>query len=190
MRVSMGGPMTALRGMPDVVVPQLGIKVDDEGVAYDLEMTVAMVHGAPVCTALTATQRPGGPPVTRQGLNSLPLNRIVREAVAMGAWRKVAEGPGFTACDFMVPGTAEDALRAMPGGRHRPADPGTQDQRMRDAVKAYKELTGSGHTRPKPVIARSMGFTVSYVSKLLTRARREGLLGPARSGRAGEASGE
>jgi hypothetical protein len=188
MRVSIGGELTALPGLPDLAVPQLTAEVNDPEISYDLVMQIAMVHGKPVCTSLTAGRREGGPPVTRQGLNSLPVNRLVRQAVSVGMTRKAGEGPGFRAWDWPAPpGAAESALRELARSGGRPADGSTQD-RMHEAVTMYRDLLGLD-PRPTTTIARELQISVSYASQLLTRARKQGLLGAAIPGRAGEAEG-
>ena len=57
---------------------------------------------------------------------------------------------------------------------------------MEQVVAQYRELLAVGVRQPKPVIARSLQISLSYVSALLASARREGLLRPAIPGRAGE----
>lgn len=186
MKVRIGGELAAVPGLPDLAVPQLGVVADDPGIPFDVEMAIAVVYGKPVCTSLTAAQRPGGPPVTRQGLNSLPVNRLIRQAVATGILRKAGEGPGFVAWDWpAAPGGAEAALRELGRKGGRPTDPGTRD-RMHRAVSIYRDLLAAGVTQPTRTIAKELHISVSYASQLLTRARKRGLLGPAPSGRAGE----
>jgi DNA-binding transcriptional regulator LsrR (DeoR family) len=59
---------------------------------------------------------------------------------------------------------------------------------MAKVVIQYRNLLPvTGH--PKPAIAKSLGISASHVSALLAEARREGILGPAIPGRAGELPG-
>jgi hypothetical protein len=83
--------MAPLAGRPDLVVPHLESEFDDPELAYHVRMTIAVVHGKSVCTSITVTRRAGGAPVTRQGLNSLPVNQLVRQAVATRG-RRADEG--------------------------------------------------------------------------------------------------
>ena len=189
MRVSIGGEMTPLAGAPDVAVPELGVEVDEPAIPYVLRLTVAVVHGKPVCTSLAAERRPGGPPVTRRGLNALPVDRLVRAAAMEAAAKVASRGPGVVSYDLFGGGAATAAVAAeMAPRRGRPReDPGARRELMAKVVAQYRDLLPvTGH--PKPVIARSLGISMSYVSALLAQARREGILGPAIPGRAGEAT--
>jgi hypothetical protein len=99
-QVRPGGVLTPLPGRPDIAVPELNAEVDDPSIPYTLQLTVAVVHGKPVCTSLTANRRPDGAPVTRRGLNAIPVERLVRFAASSVAARVVGRGPGFISYDL------------------------------------------------------------------------------------------
>jgi hypothetical protein len=189
MRVRVGGEITPLAGAPDVAVPELEVEVDDPSLLYVIRMTVAVVHGKPICMSLAAERRPDGPPVTRRGLNAIPVDRLVRAAAARSAMKVVNQGPGFVAYGFdpfSDDETSAVVVREMEPRRGRPQDdPKARRELMQKVVDQYRDLLPiTGH--PKPLIAKSLQISTSYVSALLTQARREGILGPASPGRASE----
>ena len=98
-RTRHAGAFAAIEGHDDLAVPQLAAEITgglDEGVPYDLAIEVSVVHGRPICTSLTATQVAGGPPVTRRGLNSLPVEKFVWYVAAQSAVT-VTSGDGWRA---------------------------------------------------------------------------------------------
>lgn len=68
-------------------------------------------------------------------------------------------------------------------GRRRGAD---QEALVTRVVERYRELVSAGHRNPRQVIAAEENYTPEHIGRLLVRARREGLLAPAKPGRAGE----
>ena len=186
MRVRIGGEITPLAGAPDVAVPELEVDVDSPSIPYVVRLTVAVVHGKPICTSLAAERRPDGPPVTRRGLNAIPVDRLVRAAAAQVAAKVANRGPGFVSYDLFGDGeTAAAVVREMTPRRGRRADPEARRELMSEVVTQYRDLLPVTR-QPKPAIAKSLGISTSYVSALLADARREGILGPAIPGRAGE----
>jgi hypothetical protein len=160
-------------------------EVEGDEVAYRLEMTVQVIHGKPVCTSLVAHQRPGGMPVTRRGLNSLPIEQLVRQIATMMAIQ-VTHGDGVVKYNPVDQTGANKVFAELAPKRGRRADPDDRRRRVEQAVGAYKDLTANRIKHPKPLIAREMRTSVSTVASLLAEGRRLGLLGPARPGRAGE----
>jgi hypothetical protein len=171
---------------PGFALPQkIDAEFDNASLPYLLHLTVAVVHGHPVCTGLTAERRDGGPPVTRRGLNSLPVERIVREVVAQTVLKTEAR-PG--AISYRPAGTLEagPVPAQLAPRRGRRSEPEARRELIGKVVAAYRDLVANGVSRPKPAIARELSISGSYVAALLTAARRQGLLGPAIPGRAGE----
>lgn len=186
MRIRVGGDFATL-GIPGVALPPLEAEVDDSALSYLLHIMVEVVHGKPVCVGLEAFRRPGGMPITRRGLNSLPIERLVREIAAQAPWRKAA-GPGYVTYDLIAGADERAAVRRQfEPRRGRRADPAAHDDLIRRAVTAYRELLPTT-SHPKPLIAAELGFSPSYVAALLREARQRGWLGPAIPGRAGEAT--
>ncbi len=56
---------------------------DDSDLPYYVEITIANDGDGPTCRRLTIEQRPGGPPVTSDGLRSVPVGRIVEHFADM-----------------------------------------------------------------------------------------------------------
>jgi hypothetical protein len=182
--IRVGGEFAEL-SVPGLALPQSAADVDIPDMPYVLRLTVSVVHGKPVCTSLAAEMRPGGIPVTRRGLNALPIERLVREVAAHLAAR-VQDGPGYRTYD-LPPGDAEaDVIRRelarRPGRR---GDPDARTQLVERVAQEYKALLELQVTRqPKPLIAKKLGISTSYVGALLREARQRGILGPAVPGRA------
>jgi len=187
MRIRIGGTFTTLEGR-DVALPEMVAEIDGPAIPYLLRLTIAVVHGKPICTSLTAERRPGGPPVTRRGLNSLPVDKLVRLAAADSAMTATT-GDGWRSYDLLNDPGAAALLRELGPRRGRRGDPGARVELIGKVVAAYRDLLAAGIGQPKPAIARELAISVSYVSALLADARRQGLLGPAIPGRAGEATG-
>jgi hypothetical protein len=173
-------------GGTGVRLPQkIEAELDNASLPYLVRLTVAVVHGQPVCTGLSAERRDGGPPVTRRGLNSLPVDRIVREVVAQSVL-KTESSPGTIRYQPAEASNAGPVLARLAPRRGRRSDPEARQELIGKVVAAYRELVASGIGQPKPAIARELSISQSYVAALLTAARRQGLLGPAIPGRAGE----
>jgi hypothetical protein len=171
---------------PGFALPEtIKAEFDHASLPYLVRLTVSVVHGQPVCTGLTAERRDGGPPVTRRGLNSLPVDRIVREIVAQVVL-KTETRPGAISYRPAGAPNAGPVLARLAPRRGRRSDPEARQELIGKVVAAYRELVDSGVRQPKPAIAREFSISQSYVAALLTAARRQGLLGPAIPGRAGE----
>jgi hypothetical protein len=179
-----GGEITEI-GESGFAMPEVQAKFDGSELPYRLQMTVAVVHGQPICTELTAERLPDGPPVTRRGLNALPLDLLVRWVAAQAAW-KITRKPGVVSYDGPSEEGARAVLAELTPRRGRHSDPAAREELIRKVVTAYRDLLASGIRQPKPAIARKLSISPSYVGTLLAEARRQGLLGAAIPGRAGE----
>ena len=186
MKIRIGGAFTAL-DVAGLALPQAEADIDDPALPYLLHIAVTVVHGKPICASLTAEQRAGGVPVTRRGLNALPVDRLTREIAAHVAMRATV-GPGTITYDMMgSPGNIAAVRKELAPKRGRRADPAWRGELLGGVTAAYRDLLKAGIRQPKPHIARELGISQAYVGALLTEARRRGLLGPAIPGRAGEA---
>ena len=140
---------------------------------------------SPVCTELAAERRPDGPPVTRRGLNAIPLERLVRLVAAQAAM-SATPGDGLITYEPLNLDEARSVFAELTPRRGRRSDPSAREELTRKVVRAYRDLLASGVKQPKPVIAKELSISSSYVGTLLAEARRHGLLGAALPGRAGE----
>lgn len=185
-KVQVGGDFAAL-DIPGAALPTLKAEIDDPELPYVLQMTVRVVHGKPFCQSMTASRREGGKPVTRRGLNSLPIEFLVRE-VAAAAVLKMETGPGYVAYEPVIGSSEWATVRRQLAPRRGPQpDPVTHDALIRQVVSAYRDLLAAKIQKPKPAIAKELGISQSYVAALLREARQRGWLRPAIPGRAGEA---
>jgi hypothetical protein len=166
---------------------KLDAHVDMPDLPYVLDVEVGVLHGDPICVSLRAQQRPGGPAVTRSGLNSIPVEQIVRFATAETAM-SVSKQAEHNILRPLTPAEKAVEFRALQRPRGRRAEPGQQQLLVERAATMYRELTSSGVRHPKPVIATELSLSRSYVGALLGRARKQGLLATALKGRAGEMS--
>jgi hypothetical protein len=185
MSMDMFGEFATLQEPGFALPKRIEAEFDNASLPYLVHLTVAVVHGQPVCTGLTAERRDGGPPVTRRGLNSLPVERIVREIVAQ-AVLKTEIRPGAVSYRLAGAPNAGPVLAQLAPRRGRRSDPEARRELIGKVVAAYRDLVANGVRQPKPAIARELSISESYVAALLTAARRQGLLGPAVPGRAGE----
>jgi hypothetical protein len=161
--------------------------VDDPGLPYKLEVDIGILYGRPVCLALTATQRDGGSPVTRSGLNSLPVEQIVREAAARSSVMLRSSENGSL---LLTPPSREEVAaveKSLRPRRGRRGDPEARRALLERVARMYKELVGAGVQHPKPPIAGELGYSQSYIGAMVAEARKQGLLGaPPGPGKAGE----
>ncbi len=124
--------------------------------------------------------------MTRSGLAAIPVERLVlRAASAAGGFRAESEGDVIIVEPLTDEEQAELARRLQPR-RGRRADPEARRRLMEQVVQQYRDLTRAQVKKPKPDIASNLKISQSYVGALLAQARREGVLGPAAPGKAGE----
>jgi hypothetical protein len=188
-KTQIGGDFAPL-GAGGLALPTTKTEIDAPDLPYVLRLTVAVVHGKPVCIGLAAEMRRDGMPVTRRGLNSLPVDRLVRTIAANSAVA-TGSGPGYVTYDFPAgPDQVAAARREIEPRRGRRAHPDEHLRLLRKVVDAYRDLIRAGCRKPKPFIATELCISQSYVRRLLTEARQIGMLGPAIPGRAGEADAQ
>jgi hypothetical protein len=165
---------------------RLQAEVDLESLPYVLTLDIGVLHGRPICLSLRADRRAGGSPVTRSGLATIPVERLVlRAAVEAGGLRAESQD-GVIVVEPLTEAEQTELARRLRPRRGRRADPAARRQLMEQVVQQYRDLTRAQVKKPKPDIASNLAISQSYVGALLAQARREGLLGPAAPGRAGE----
>jgi hypothetical protein len=174
-------------GPAGVVLPErLTASVRDPRIAYDLELEIRILYGRPICVSLEAHQREGGPPVTRSGLNSLPVDKIVREASSRHALRVRSSQKGTSTLSRASTEEQETARKALGPKLGRPGDPAARRGRLIAVATAYQELTQAGVKHPRKALAAQFTYAPASIGRLIAEARREGFLGAAPGpGRAG-----
>jgi hypothetical protein len=155
----------------------LTIDVSDCGeIPFDLTIHVSVIHGRPICRAVEVRQRAGGPQVGRAALAKIPVDRIVRDAVASHAMSPTpGNAPRFRPTTGAQRGDLEQRLRPRRG---RKADPARRRELIQTVADMYLELIAQGEPRPKPVIAKQLQYSTAHIGTLLRAARDQGLVGP------------
>jgi hypothetical protein len=178
-----------VKGADGVLYP-VGIKfrTDDASLPYIVTVEVRVLSGKPVCKALEAVQRAGGQPVTRRGLNALPVDAIMRTALSQ--YSAQLEPSAADVKTLRRSTTAErDGIEArLRPARGRRGDEAARLALIRQVADMYRELVANGVLHPKPVIASRLGYSQSYIGSLVAKARRmkPPMLGAAEPGRAGD----
>lgn len=161
---------------------------DDPSVPYAVTVEMDVVGGKPICRRLTAERKPEGIPVTRRGLNAIPLAEIVEEIVRRFSLRFEPVGDGRKRARATTEAERTAGVQAMrpPRGRRRDAE--SRRALIERVAELYQELVNNKISHPKPVIAEQLGYSTSYIGALVAEARRmtPPLIGkPTGPGRAG-----
>lgn len=167
----------------------LTFDVTDSELPYDVTMTVGAFEGRLVCQRLELAQRRNGPPVTTEG------QRLVTVDAYLDAARAAAiksGGVAFLAPVAGVPGAFEPATPEQWDAfdrAQRPRRP-IDDVLPRVAAEYRKALRSPDPTiakAPTEAVARALHYSRGHASRLVTAARKAGLLDPSRGrGRPGE----
>jgi hypothetical protein len=168
--------------MPErgVALPlRLEIHVDDSTLPYLVDMDVAIEYGRALCHSLRATRRIDGEPVTNQQLRRIPVEAIVLQAMRDNVWA----APGGKVEFLVTSADADSVVDELRGRRRRSSS--DREKLKREVVALYKELIPD-NPEPRAAISQAKFISPGYVGRLLSEARRDGLLGPAPVGRAGE----
>lgn len=139
--------------------------------------------GVPRCTALALHELEGGEPITGGTLRRIPVQALMREALAhvAGQVQALPDGGG-TRADF--------------GGRPADFERDTQQRRRRTSITddhlhhvadVYKAALGRREP-PTQAVADEMYAARSTAARWVAKARAKDYLGPAVPGRAGERS--
>ena len=134
---------------------------------YRVAMRISTGIDAGVVRELTLMPVEGGRAITAVGLRSVQLGSLVY--AALGLWADITdEPPGRETAPRMTARSSDTAVL------------------LDRAVTEYRAARKRGSKRPTEEAARLLGYSRSHVGRLLVQARRQGLLRPARPGRAGE----
>lgn len=168
------------------------VVIDDPECPYRLAMTVDAREHQLVCVGLELASGEDGPPVTSTMIRVLSVEsylRLVRKKLrsAAGAFLigKVSVlDSGDMAFDFPpTPGEWKGLESAHRQRRHTADLLPIVAEAYRKALGDYDPDEDGG---PTAAVARRLGYSRGHVSRLVTEARKQGLLGPAHPGRAGE----
>jgi hypothetical protein len=120
------------------------------------------------------------------------LQRVLDRDPSTEAWEGwIAELPAMASVQ-----EAEERTKALIGQWLPREDRDTRQRIVGDhaqqllerVVDRYRELIDQGERRPRIVIAEEENYTPEHIGRLLVKARKQGLLAPARIGKAGEIS--
>jgi hypothetical protein len=141
-----------------------------------LELDLTVVDGEAVCAAARFVQRDGGPPITPRAIRRVPLAQYVRAAAGAAA---------VSATDLTHIGHDDEtgaAFIAIRGGyRHL-----YTDQFLREVAKVYREALAAGSAAPRKAVQEWQGVSTQTAARWIAEARKRGILGPTRPGKAGE----
>lgn len=157
-RVDIGGGFS-------VWSPCAVVVTEDPSTPYDVKLELAIEDGRFEVQQLTATRKPGGPPLTTEQLRLVSVAKIAARAVAQVMPEIVQSAPGA----FQIGGEAPS-----------PAD-------ELEHVAALYRLAYVCGLHPIQHVADQLDIPKSTAAKKVIRAREAGLLGPATPGVAGEA---
>lgn len=161
------GKLTPLHLGRDYAVlyqPRFTVKGPDTGLEYDLDVSIAEEDGRLVCESFHATRRPGGPPVTAEGLARLPVVGIVARA---------ADGFGVVRLEQKRGGTNIKPV----------VDLSKLDELERVAV-LYRRAFAIGYP-PTRAVAEGLDVSSAVAAKRVQAARRAGFLDPTSPGKKG-----
>ncbi len=149
--------------------PRYAVEVDDPECPFLVEIHVAVVDGQPRCAELRCRPRPGGPPVTSEGLRRVALARYLRESTVAYAEHLVLDEHGEVMFGRAT-GTGDESLLARAAQR-RPRRQMTDDL-LRDVARVYTEAES------KPTVAVMRHFQVSRptAGRWVMTARERGFL--------------
>jgi len=170
--------------------------LDDPGLAFALTLTIGARSGRLVAEEVTVSKRPDGPAVTAAALRQLPLESYLAKVrsdvlhadpLLISRRDDTPPGPDRVGTTTVSPAGQSDLARFHSAQRHRHSSVDTLPvvaRAYRDALADRDPLISSA---PTAAVARALHYSRGHAARLVSDARKAGLLGPARRGRAGEA---
>jgi len=165
--------------------------IDDPALPFLVTMTVTAHEGRLACGELRLSRRAGGTPVTDQRLRTVTVRSylagIRRQLGSIGGGMVILRRAEEFADSVALEPLGEEDVRGLEA-RHRIRQP-TSDTLPRVAAAYRRALASddvSEREAPTEYVARQLGYSRGHASRLVALARKEGLLGPASPGRAGE----
>jgi hypothetical protein len=172
------------------LIGPIAYDIKDSEFPHAVTMTVWVSEGRLSCESITVTQRTGGSPVTTDGLRAATIDAYLDEIRSglladRSAQRHVvapAENP-FGPKAIVSDQEWEEFDRAQ-----RPRRP--MDELLPRVADAYREALRSPYAEvskaPTAAVAKKLHYSRGHAARLVTEARKAGLLDPARPGRPGE----
>jgi hypothetical protein len=151
----------------------------EEGLPYRLELRVIHEDGRFVVDQLTVKRKPGGPPLSTEGLRDIPVAALLRLAVESNVMRvgpTIRDG-NTSSWELTWASPLELSERAKGGG-------GPSDADLQTVADLYHVAYATSQAPTKLVMNR-LGLPRSTASRWIALARKRGLLGPATPRKAG-----
>lgn len=173
-----------------VLMQRFGVTVDDPGFDYLVHLTVTACEGRLVPELVSVRTRPGVPSVNSTTLRRVKLDAymaLVRQHLIAGQGRFLVmhkrECTGSTTYSPVAP-DAWHGFDDEPKQRRAPSDvlPAVAAV-YREALRSADPLVAS---KPTAYVASRLDYSRGHAARLVSQARRAGLLGNAYPGRAGE----
>jgi hypothetical protein len=170
---------------------ELPFDVDDPEMPYLMTLVVRAQEGKLVCGEATIRQRLDGPPVTGAVLRSVVVDsylRLIRQGLSeparFGGMVLIREVATTSESRIYEPPSQED-LVALSRTEHRRT---SLDEMLPRVANAYREALADPVDAFAPTlsVARRLYVSRGHAARLVSQARKAGLLGPARRGIAGE----
>jgi hypothetical protein len=164
---------------PDEVVgvpADLVAVVDDGTTALDVRLEIAVQNKVAVIRHAEFSQRPNGPAVSAATVRSIPLAKLLADALNLGCERYRFD-PRAAGTQTVEPielslSEAERRRLTIPPTRGRP---GPTDEQILEAVKIYKKgRVASGDALDS--VAKELKIARSTVAAWMRRARDRGML--------------
>jgi hypothetical protein len=141
----------------------------------DVEMTIEVRQGIPVCTSVRFASRADGPEVRVRDLKSVPILDWADEIVAACSWVRMESG------GIMQVGGKEARTRARRDiARARVGRPRVSSEHLEKVAKVYREHSDD---RPTYAVQRAFGGSYRTAARDIERARAAGLLPPTTPGK-------
>lgn len=164
--------------------------LDDPGLDFFVTIGIVARAGRLVAEEVTVKQRGDGPPVTSAALRRLPLEsylaRVRSHVLRVDLWlisrrSEQSPGPGRVGLVRASPASREDRNRfdSAQRQRHEKAETLPLVARAYEDAKADPDPLVS--SAPIAAVARKLSYSRGHASRLLTEARKAGLLEPARA---------
>lgn len=159
-----------------VYLPFSEVTADARFGDYNLRVGMRIIDRKPVCELFQVAAIPGGPKVSPTTLREIPLAAVLERMLTdLGFPYRLVDGEQIS---VPTPTVVEERASRQPRSTVLP-----------QVVEAYRDAIARGSNSPTADVARQLNYARGYVSRLLSDARKAGMLGAARPGVSGEHHG-
>jgi hypothetical protein len=154
-----------------VLSPQY-LHIDEPDLPYVLDVELVVEEQRAVCEAILVSRRPGGSPISGEGLRRIPLRRILHEATELGTAWAMERGAAAPGTIKLVPAGPASRRRAEATLRSRRSSRSVTPDDLRTVARAVRTAQGHGRSTMREV-AEALGVQPGYARRLIQRARDE-----------------